>query len=85
MQLAGRVWEDVPLKPEDKNNPVDSVPNGRIDADVEEGVDGVEVFVYDESGNLATIYDGIDNGIVKQPIITSDGGYWNAQRIVIRI
>ena len=45
MEMAGKVWEDVPLHPEDKNTE-DSKPNGKYDAEVEQGVEKVEVVIW---------------------------------------
>ena len=79
IELGGTVWEDVPQDLEDKNTE-NSVPNGLINSN-EVGLDGVEVYIYDDNGNLATIYSDMNNTPLNQPIITSNGGKWNAPRI----
>ena len=44
MDLGGIVWEDIAQDPNGKNTK-DSKPNGIVDGS-EEGLDGVEVYVY---------------------------------------
>jgi hypothetical protein len=73
MSLAGDVWEDEPLNKDDKNTE-NSVANGIMDS-TEKGVQGVEVYIYDNNGSLATILD--ENGEeLTQPIITAESGHW---------
>lgn len=79
IRLAGDVWEDVPLDENDKNTE-NSVINGIMDEN-ERRLDGVEVYIYDNNGNLATIYD--DGEEISQPIITTDGGHWEAPSVKI--
>lgn len=79
IKLAGDVWEDTPLDENDKNTE-NSVENGIMD-DNERRLDGIEVYIYDNNGNLATIYD--DGEEISQPIITTDGGHWEAPSVKI--
>ena len=79
IKLAGDVWEDIPLDENDKNTE-NSVENGIMD-DNERRLDGIEVYIYDNNGNLATIYD--DGEEISQPIITTDGGHWEAPSVKI--
>lgn len=74
IKLAGDVWEDKAQDPDSKNTE-DSVANGKIDAN-EEGIGGVEVYIYNSNGGLATVYD--DGVEISQPIITTDNGHWEA-------
>jgi len=78
-KLAGDVWEDVAQDPDSKNT-ADSVANGKID-ESEQGLKGVEVYIYDGEGNLAKIYD--DGAEISQPIITSDNGHWEAPSVKV--
>ena len=93
MEMAGKVWEDVPLHPEDKNTP-DSKPNGKFDNEVEQGVEKVEVVIwkkcYDASGNeivslrkYATGYEEGTNTVIDFPIYTSADGVWEAPRMAV--
>lgn len=79
IKLAGDVWEDAPLDENDKNTP-NSVANGIMD-DNEKRLDGIEVYIYDNNGNLATIYD--EGTEISQPIITTEGGHWEAPSVKI--
>ena len=74
ISLAGDVWEDKAQEPDSKNTE-ESVPNGKIDGN-EEGIGGVEVYIYNGDGGLATVYD--DGVEISQPIITTDNGHWEA-------
>lgn len=80
VELAGTVWNDVPQS--DDKNMKDSVPNGLLDKG-EVGIDGVEVYIYDNNGNLATIYEDSSKNEIQQPIITANGGKWDAPRVKI--
>ena len=40
MQMGGMVWHDVALNPDDKNTE-NSIPNGKYDAGLEEGIEKV--------------------------------------------
>ena len=93
MEMAGKVWEDVALKPEDKNT-ADSKPNGKYDAEVEQGVEKVEVVIwkkcYDASGNeivslrkYATGYEDGTNAVIDFPLYTSADGVWEAPRMAV--
>ena len=80
MDLAGKVWEDE-AQSSDKNTK-ESLPNGIANL-VEEGIDGVEVYVYRvASGNgkedrkLAVAHGDIYNSEISFPVITSGGGNW---------
>lgn len=77
ISLAGDVWEDKAQDPDGKNTE-ESVPNGKIDGN-EEGIGGVEVYIYNSNGELATVYD--DGVEISQPIITTDNGHWEAPSI----
>lgn len=88
IQLAGEVWEDVPQ--DSGKNMKESVPNGKIDSN-ESKIKGVQVYVYRVAiGNnteinrkLATVYEN-DLGLEKEfPLLTSEDGIWNAERIKI--
>lgn len=79
IRLAGDVWEDTPFDENDKNTE-NSIENGIMD-DNERRLDGIEVYIYDNNGNLATIYD--DGEEISQPIITTDGGHWEAPSVKI--
>ena len=88
IELAGQVWEDVRQDP--GKNMLDSVPNGKID-ETEEGIKGVEVYVYRVATNgeteisrtLATGYDDSLNSELVFPILTTDDGAWEAPRMEI--
>lgn len=93
MEMAGKVWEDVALKPEDKNTE-DSKPNGKYDSEVEQGIEKVEVVIwkkcYDASGNeivslrkYATGYEEGTNTVIDFPIYTSADGVWEAPRMAV--
>ena len=93
MEMAGKVWEDVALNLDDKNTE-DSKPNGKYDADREQGIDKVEVVIlkkcYDASGNeiiglrdLATGYEEGSNTKIDFPIYTSIDGVWEAPRMAV--
>ena len=83
IELAGNVWEDIILDGNDKNVPYTSVPNGVLDEEKEEGIEGVEVYIYDDLGNPATIYSDIMETPLSQPIITNTNGFWDAPLIKI--
>ena len=82
MDLGGIVWEDIAQDPNGKNTK-DSKPNGIVDGS-EEGLDGVEVYVYrvaSQNGRemkreLAVAHGNIYNSGMAYPVITSDGGKW---------
>lgn len=80
MQLGGTVWNDVP-QTNDKNME-GSTANGKLD-NGEAGIDGIEVYVYDNEGNLATIYEDSSKNELKQPIITANGGKWSAPKVKV--
>ena len=93
MKMAGKVWEDVPLKPEDKNTE-DSKPNGKYDAEVEQGIEKVEVVIwkkcYDGSGNeivslrkIATGYEEESDTVIDFPIYTTPDGIWEIPRMSV--
>lgn len=93
MEMAGRVWEDVALNPDDKNT-ADSKPNGKYDNGAEEGIEKVEVVIwkkcYDASGNeivalrkQATGYDEGTNTVIDFPLYTSSDGVWEAPRMAV--
>ena len=79
IQLAGDVWEDIPLDENDKNTS-NSVENGKMD-DSERRIAGVEVYIYDNNGNLVPVYD--DGAEIEQPIITTESGHWEAPSVKI--
>lgn len=80
-KMAGTVWNDRPLT-NDKNME-GSTPNGKLDQG-EIGVDGVEVYIYNtETGELATIYSDRSKNEIQQPIITANGGKWEAPRVPV--
>lgn len=81
MKLAGNTWVDVPQDTTGKNTP-ESVVNGLLD-DNEQRVKGVEVYIYDGDGALATIYD--DGAEISQPILTDDNGHWEAPDIKVSV
>ena len=93
MEMAGKVWEDVALKPEDKNTEY-SKPNGKYDANIESGIPKVEVVIwkkcYDASGNeivslrkYATGYEEGSNSVIDFPLYTSEDGLWVAPRMSV--
>lgn len=93
MEMAGRVWEDAPLNPDDKNTEA-SRPNGKYDADIEQGIEKVEVVIwkkcYDANGNeivslrkYATGYEEGSNTVINFPLYTSADGVWQAPKMTV--
>lgn len=93
MQMGGIVWHDVPLNPDDKNTE-NSVPNGKYDAGVEEGIEKAEVtikrYLCDENGNViseagtAKAWDENENEI-SWPIYTDIDGTWSVPKVEITV
>ena len=81
IRLAGNVWEDIVLNPDAKNDPYYSFPNGFIDEEKESGIEGIKVYIYDDSGEQATIYNNALKEVIEQPLVTTSNGYWNAPMI----
>jgi len=89
MRMGGDVWEDVPQDPEGKNTP-GTEPNGWIDEN-ELKIDGVEVNIYRVvySGNneirreLARAYELDGETPLTFPLITENGGRWDAPRVSV--
>ncbi len=90
MNMAGLVWHDVPLNPDDKNTE-NSVENGLFD-DGEEGIDKAEVTIYrylcNEDGSNprltgeATAYD--ESGAqISWPVYTKEDGTWDVPKVEI--
>lgn len=80
-QMAGTVWNDRPLT--DDKNMEGSTPNGKLD-NGEIGIDGVEVYIYKAgTSELATIYSDMSKNEITQPIITANGGKWDAPRVPV--
>ena len=93
MEMAGMVWEDTALNPEDKNTE-NSKPNGKYDSGREIGIEKVEVVIwkkcYDENGNEilelrkhATGYEEGTNTVIEFPLYTSFDGIWKAPRMAV--
>ena len=93
MEMAGMVWEDVALNPDDKNTE-DSKPNGKYDKESEQGIEKVEVVIwkkcYDSNGDeiislrkYATGYEEGSNTVIDFPLYTSADGVWQAPRMTV--
>lgn len=93
MEMAGDVWEDVPLNEDDKNTE-DSVENGIYDRGQENPIDGVLVNIYRVvyKGNeelyreLATGYYDEEKTPIEFPLVTgedTDSGHWYAPRMSV--
>lgn len=93
MEMAGKVWEDVALKPEDKNTE-NSKPNGKFDSQAEQGIEKIEVVIwkkyYNENGDeivslrkLATGYEETSNTVIDFPLYTDADGIWKAPRMAV--
>ena len=77
MDLGGIVWEDDILDKTGKET-LESSENGRYDENIEKGLEGVEVYVY-EAGtrNLAEAYKDMYDSGITYPVITSAEGHWS--------
>lgn len=93
MEMSGMVWEDKPLNEEDKNTAA-SKPNGKYDANTEQGIEKVEVIiwkkVYNANGKemaelrkYAVGYEDGNDVEIEFPIYTSPDGIWKAPRMVV--
>lgn len=79
MELGGLVWEewiDETSKNTEYSNPEG---NNVYDAGLDYEKAGIEVYVYDKDGNLVTLYNDTEKGIVNQPLITGSDGLWEAR------
>lgn len=93
MEMAGDVWEDVPLNEDDKNTE-NSVENGIYDRGQENPIDGVLVNIYRVvyKGNeelyreLATGYLDEEKTPIEFPLMTgedTEAGHWFAPRMSV--
>lgn len=93
MEMAGDVWEDVPLNEDDKNTE-NSVENGIYDRGQENPIDGVLVNIYRVvyKGNeelyreLATGYYDEEKTPIEFPLVTgedTESGHWYAPRMSV--
>lgn len=84
MEMAGKVWED------EYSNDKPPVLNGKWD-DNEKGIDGVEVYVYkvlysggtEVNRYLATGYETDGETEIPWPLLTQNGGHWDAPRMSV--
>ncbi len=94
IELAGHVWEDIRVENKEQEQVQTYGIQGIYDEKLEQGIDGVEVYIYkviydannrEISRELGTAYEEDSNETLTFPLYTNNGGYWSSPRMCVPV